>query len=122
MTHEQTLRAALETIAAFDISEGNVCEVMQYMARDALASTAETAPNAMVFVDAVIVAALDGGDFSGADIQDMAVEHGLLKLFEAKGPCGDPCVCAGVTDFPTECYRTTYRNISPFPQQQEPTK
>lgn len=44
-------------------------------------------------------------DIDGGWLQDKAVECGVLVEVEATEPCGDNCGCAGVTDFPTTCYR-----------------
>lgn len=43
----------------------------------------------------------------GGDIQDAAVEFGLLQAFEVSAPCGDACVCAEYGEFPHICYRKT---------------
>ncbi len=59
------------------------------------------------FGNEMISAAFEGGSFDGSDIQDIAVKHGLLKLEERAGACGDHCSCASVQEFPAECYRKT---------------
>lgn len=43
------------------------------------------------------------------EIQDLAVEHGLLKGVEATEPCAPDgaCWCEGYDDFPQTCYRWT---------------
>ncbi len=47
------------------------------------------------------------GTLEGCDIEDYAVEHGLLVSFEATEPCcEDECACAEV-GFPATCYRAT---------------
>lgn len=45
-------------------------------------------------------------DLDGGWVQDTAVECGVLVEVTATEPC-DPehCECAGMTDFPTKCYR-----------------
>lgn len=65
---------------------------------------------ALRMIDTIIDAAFDGGNYDGSEIQDMAVEHGLLKQEEMKEPCSGNCTCleAGA-EFPTQCYRKTYR-------------
>ena len=60
------------------------------------------------FLDAVFNYAFEAVDLNGADIQEMGVKYGLLKEVQATEPCRDDCDCASVTDFPTQCYRTTY--------------
>lgn len=47
----------------------------------------------------------EGLSFDGADVQDKAVELGLLVEVEVEGPCGENCACAEFGDFPTNCYR-----------------
>lgn len=46
-------------------------------------------------------------DVDGGDIQDAAVEFGLLQAFEVSAPCGEACVCAEYGEFPHACYRKT---------------
>lgn len=41
------------------------------------------------------------------DIQDAAVEFGLLQAFEVSAPCGEACVCVEYGEFPHICYRKT---------------
>ena len=59
------------------------------------------------FAEEVVSAALEGGSFDGADIQKLAVKHGLLKLQTMNARCGDNCACAEIDDFPLGCYRKT---------------
>lgn len=59
------------------------------------------------FAEEVISAALEGGNFDGADIQELAVKHNLLKLEKMNERCGDNCACAEIDDFPLDCYRKT---------------
>ena len=47
------------------------------------------------------------GDVDGGALQDIAEEHGLIKLVEVNEPCCEDCVCAEVGSFPLECYRKT---------------
>ncbi len=44
-----------------------------------------------------------GGDF----IQEQATKYGLLESKEMTAPCGPSCECAGITQFPTDCYFPT---------------
>lgn len=43
----------------------------------------------------------------GEQLQEAAVQHGLLKPTEATEPCGEGCWCAVNGDFPLTCYRKT---------------
>lgn len=60
----------------------------------------------LAFANEIISNALQGCDFSGGDIQDMAAARGLLKSVEAIGPCGEGCVCTEF-GFPVICFRKT---------------
>lgn len=65
------------------------------------------AGEALVFANELISGALEGGDFSGADIQELAVKHGLLREERREEACREEgCACAEY-GFPTECYRKT---------------
>jgi hypothetical protein len=47
-------------------------------------------------------------NWDGADLQDLALHHGLLATMEVTGPCDDECcICAKVGGFPATCYRST---------------
>jgi hypothetical protein len=49
-------------------------------------------------------------DLDGDDLQDKAVEFGLLTEVEVAAPCSGDCVCAeyyGDDDFPVQCLRGT---------------
>nr|WP_314585567.1 hypothetical protein [uncultured Pseudomonas sp.] len=62
---------------------------------------------AVAFANELISGALEGGDFCGADIQELAVKHGLLREERREKPCREEgCTCAEY-GFPTECYRKT---------------
>lgn len=50
---------------------------------------------------------MSGDDIDGGDVQDAAVEFGLLQAFEVSEPCGESCVCVEYGDFPQVCYRKT---------------
>jgi hypothetical protein len=69
----------------------------------------QSAPVAVVnlrnFANAMIDIALEGCDADGAQIQELAVEHGLLKPEHRTERCGDACSCAEYADFPVECFR-----------------
>ncbi len=60
------------------------------------------------FADEMIAAAWEAYDLDGAQIQEMAENHGLLVQKTMTEPCCDDCMCAEVSDFPTTCYRKTY--------------
>jgi hypothetical protein len=66
-------------------------------------------PDLAAFADAMITAVWEASGFDGGDIQDYAVEYGLLKEVVATEPCGDNCACSEATSFPTTCYRKTYK-------------
>jgi hypothetical protein len=57
------------------------------------------------FANSMIDIALEGGNADGAQIQELAVEHGLLKPEQRTERCGDTCSCAEYSDFPVECFR-----------------
>lgn len=46
-------------------------------------------------------------DVCGGDIQEWAVEYGLLKEVEVTEPCGEGCECASIAEFPLTCYELT---------------
>lgn len=46
------------------------------------------------------------GWLNGCDIEEYAVECGILEIREVTEPCGDNCECA-YPGFPTECYFLT---------------
>lgn len=58
------------------------------------------------FSKEMIDAAFEGGSLDGAEIQDIAVKHGLLKIENRTEECGDVCACREF-GFPSECYRKT---------------
>ena len=58
------------------------------------------------FVREILQVALEGGGLDGGEIQDMAVEHGLLVETKVSEPCGEYCRCDNYgAEFPTICYR-----------------
>jgi hypothetical protein len=71
--------------------------------------TSQPAPVSVVslrnFANSMIDIALEGGNADGAQIQELAVEHGLLKPEQRTERCGDTCSCAEYSDFPVECFR-----------------
>lgn len=73
------------------------------------APTEQPAPVAVVnlrnFANSMIDIALEGGNADGIRIQELAVEHGLLKPEQRTERCGDACSCAEYADFPVECFR-----------------
>lgn len=58
------------------------------------------------FANEMVSAAFEGGSLDGADIQDIAVKHGLLRIETRKGECCEGCACREY-GFPAECYRGT---------------
>ncbi len=57
-----------------------------------------------------------GGDLDGLDLQDMALEHGLLEKRDVTEPCSpDICDCASAGEqFPTTCmFRTALLTGTP---------
>lgn len=71
--------------------------------------TSQPAPVVVVnlrdFANAMIDIALEGGNADGIQIQELAVEHGLLKPEQRTERCSDTCSCAEYADFPVECLR-----------------
>ena len=65
----------------------------------------KTVVNLRNFANAMIDIALEGADADGAQIQELAVEHGLLKPEQRTERCGDTCSCAEYAGFPVECFR-----------------
>lgn len=54
----------------------------------------------------------DGGGVDGCELQELAVDHGLLIGRMVDEPCGEECWCAseaGRDEFPLECFRRTSR-------------
>ena len=49
--------------------------------------------------------AFTAADWYGADIQEKAVELGLMHKVEATEPCGENCMCEEIAGFPVDCYR-----------------
>lgn len=47
------------------------------------------------------------GGVDGGELQDTAVDCGLLEPNEVSEPCGENCRCAEYGDFPVTCYRPT---------------
>ncbi len=58
------------------------------------------------FAREIIAGALEGGNFDGAEIQELAHEKGLLLLYDATESCGEGCGCVEY-GFPSQCYRMT---------------
>ena len=57
-----------------------------------------------------VMGAWPDGDIDGSDLQDMAVEHGLLTAATVHQPCAGPCGCVDYVsdeqfDAGVECYR-----------------
>ncbi|MGE6320585.1 hypothetical protein ACQKEF_09940 [Pseudomonas oryzihabitans] len=108
------LRYSQEIARLFD--DEHTAEVGRFLTRHAKEEQQETraalatqpaAGEPVAFANELISGALQGGDFSGADIQELAVKHGLLREERREEPCRDEgCACAEY-GFPTECYRKT---------------
>lgn len=50
------------------------------------------------------------GDMDCGDLQDIAVNHGILEPQQMASPCSESCYCAeyyGPDDWPITCYRHT---------------
>ena len=47
----------------------------------------------------------DCADLDGGDIQDKAIDLGLLVGVEVTKSCGENCNCAGYDAFPLTCFR-----------------
>ena len=71
-------------------------------------------PDLLNFVDAVIEFGFEGEGLDPFDIQDLALEYGLLEPREMQEPCDENCRClidAGSDEFPLTCYRKTYQKL-----------
>ena len=60
--------------------------------------------DALLFFARRMLSVPPGTDFDGGDLQDAAVEFGLLETVEVHESCGDNCLCAEF-GFPQTCYR-----------------
>ena len=60
------------------------------------------------FADAVIAVSFDATSLDASDIQEIAVNHGLLEAHTFTKPCGNDCLCELETGFPATCLRKTY--------------
>lgn len=58
------------------------------------------------FANEIISDTLAGASFDGGDIQEMAIQYGLLQSEQRNEPCGDVCNCSEF-GFPVECFRKT---------------
>lgn len=82
--------------------------------RHAIAPTPEAEP-LRKFALWAIDESSEAMSFDGADVQDKAVELGLLVEVQASEPCGESCSCAEF-GFPVTCYRPTPLLNAPQPQ------
>ena len=73
---------------------------------DANARLSEYPAPLRAFANELISASYEGGSFDGCDIQDIAVRHGLLRIEQRDGECGEACACREY-GFPIDCYRKT---------------
>ena len=63
------------------------------------------------FSEAILGGWIEGYSFDGFDIQELAVQYGLLRSQEMQEPCGEICACRDFqSGFPTECFRKTFTN------------
>lgn len=60
-----------------------------------------------------VVDAHRDGDVDMGDVQDWALDAGLLERIEVTEPCGDRCACAEEGDFPLTCLRSTALLLGP---------
>jgi len=60
---------------------------------------------ALAFVREIFGGEYERGDWEGADLQNLGVKTGVLRVVSVDEPCGEACGCAGYGDFPMECYR-----------------
>lgn len=65
-------------------------------------------PDLKGFVDDIIEVCFNDGGIDGYDIQEMAIEYGLLKKVEMSERCCEACRCAEHGDFPQTCYQKAY--------------
>lgn len=56
------------------------------------------------------------GDLEGGEIQDKALELGLLHEVVVTEPCCDECRCAEYDDFPQKCIRIRVPFDKPLPE------
>jgi hypothetical protein len=57
------------------------------------------------FAARIIDETREGTEPDGGDVQDWAVEAGLLVPTPVTEACGEECACAAWDDFPQTCYR-----------------
>ena len=97
LSFEQDTPEELESL------EADICAALKPAAEE-YTSPLQHAGNLSTFAKEVIYGALEGGSFDGADIQEIAVNHGLLKIETRTEECGEVCACREY-GFPSECYR-----------------
>lgn len=96
----------------FDLcnEEGDlVCPKEEYAQIKKLLAAKPATPDGLIsFALACLAASRAGSGLDGADIQELALEHGLIESYQATEPC-DPegCPCSEVGGFPIECYRNS---------------
>ena len=59
------------------------------------------------FINELLSAALEGGEFDQEFIQNLAADNGLLEEVTATESCGADCLCKEY-EFPVQCYRKLY--------------
>ncbi len=69
---------------------------------------ADPNPDFKAFADELIQIAFEGGDVDGAEIQEIALRHNLLKEKNVTEACCDECLCAEVGNIPGVCYFRNY--------------
>jgi hypothetical protein len=90
-------------VGGYDVEEGSVDIAERFLS----AAREEASCGLRSFAQKVVRASQEGYDVYGGDIQEWAVEQGLLAPVKVVEPCGEDCACAEWDDFPQTCYRFT---------------
>lgn len=119
------IAGALRTLAQLLDSDDGVVGAALYQAAARLEEQAEEIQRLQAevealrqFVNEIISGTLAGGSFDGGDIQEMAVQHGLLRSEQRDEACGDVCNCSEF-GFPCECFRKTALLLPDSPERDE---
>jgi len=104
-----------EWVRAFNRFKPLENERWKIVAREVLSNQqAASEPDFQGFADSVLDMILEGCDADGAEIQESAIRHGVLKAVIALKPCGSNCACVDCFDAEdfkdgaVECYRRAY--------------
>lgn len=62
-------------------------------------------PQLKGFAHELIKVVFEGGSLDAGDLQEMALDYGLLRKVEVTESCGEGCRCAEYDNFPCNCYR-----------------